>query len=458
MGLTKHPEGSLKELATIAVPLMLTSLSTMTMILADRWFLAHYSITAHNAAVVATTLGWAFIFGWIVLANISEVFVAQFNGAGLHKQMGKPVWQMIWLAALSVFFFLPVSYWGTTAIYGNGFETAYERDYFSIMMMYGPFYPLFGALSGFFIGQGKTRLITYVVIVANIVNIALDQLLIFGVEGWIPSLGIKGAAISTSVATIIQSAILLVAFFSKKHREAHGTLNWKFNFSQFSDCIKIGLPNAIFLVFEILGFAVFYALMKDMGIHYITVVGICQSMWIMFAFFAEGIHKATITVVGNFIGAGKIHLIPQVMKAGLKMNGLYFALMTICVAFGVQFVIHQFLPNADADFVKNIRGPLEACLYFMAIYMFFEGLRYQFGAVLTAAGDTIFLFIAGTTMVWMFIVLPVYLYVVPTGASVETAFSMWVFYSVVSSIVYLGRIWQGKWRSMTISQDLPLKT
>ncbi len=454
MQLTKYPPGSLRELGTLAIPLMLSSLSITIMLLADRWFLAQYSITAHNAAVVATVLGWACIFGWVVLANIAEVFVAQFNGAGLRGQMGVPVWQMIWLSLASILFFLPLSLWGSSWIYGSGPETAYERDYFRIMLLFGPFYPLYVALCGFFIGQGKTRLVISVVVAANIVNIILDNILIFGIAGWIPSLGIKGAAIATSFATTIQAVILIFAFFSKNHRQQHGTLLWKIHPQIFWECLKIGLPNAIFMVCEILAFAVFYALMKDLGMHYITVVGICQNMWILFSFFAEGMNKATATVVANLIGAGRSHLVSNVLKAGVKLNIGFFVVMLAGFWLGTPFIIRQFLPTADAAFVTSINSSLETCLCFMAVYMFFEGLRYQFSGVLQAAGDTVFLFVAGSSMVWLLMILPVYVLVVKNNGSVEMAFSLWIFYSAVSSLAYFLRIVQGKWHSIVISQEL----
>ena len=403
MQLTKYPQGSLRELSKLALPLMLSSLSVTTMLLADRWFLAHYSIAAHNAAVVATVLGWACILGWVILANITQVFVAQFHGGDLRQQMGVPVWQMFWLSIVSIAFFLPLSLWGSVWIYGNGPETAYERDYFRIMLLFGPFYPLYAALCGFFIGQGKTRLVISIVVIANIINIVLDSLLIFGVEGWIPSFGIKGAAIATSLATIIQAAILSVAFFSKTHREQHGTLSWRINPQMFWECVKVGLPNAIFVVCEVLGFAVFYALMKNMGLEYITVVGICQNMWILFSFFPEGINKATATVVGNLIGGGRSDLVSNVIKAGIKLNVFFFAVMLAGFGFGAPFIIGQFLPDASPAFISSIRGSLETCLCFMAFYMLFEGLRFQFAGVLLAAGDTVFLFVAGSSMVWILI-------------------------------------------------------
>ena len=109
MALTKYKEGSIKELASIAFPLMMTSFSVMLMLFVDRLMLANYSLDAHNAAVKAATLGWAFLFGASSLAAIAEVFVAQYNGAGEKKRLGEPVWQMIWFSLATSVCFVPLA-------------------------------------------------------------------------------------------------------------------------------------------------------------------------------------------------------------------------------------------------------------------------------------------------------------------------------------------------------------
>lgn len=454
MGLTKYPEGSIRELWTLSFPLMLSSFSILSMIFADRWLLAHYSTDAHNAAVTATTLGWAFIFGWVALANIAEVFVAQYNGAGLKSRLGEPIWQMLWLSLASWLFFYPLSNWGTELFFGSEALNALERDYFSQMLLFGPFYPACAALCGFFIGQGKTRLVTLVVIFANIANIIFDQILIFGIEGWVPSLGVKGAAIATSLSTILQVIILSFAFFSKTHRCLHGTLLWHPKLKIIWDCLRIGFPNAIFFVCEILAFAVYYAFMKKMGNQYITIVGICQTMIILCSFFSEGINKATAAIVGNFIGAGRSFLVPRVIMAGFKLNAFFFIAIFIGFYFSVPLIIQEFLPTAETSFIAEIQPTLQICLLWMAVYLFFDGLRFQFSGILTAAGDTVFLFFAGTLLVWSFMVAPVYLLVVEGKASVVTACLICVIYSILTSALYFWRIYQGKWSQIVISSEL----
>src|SRR5438045_1277454 len=132
MALTRFAQGSLRELLKIAFPLMISSLSVLFMIFVDMTLLARFSIEALNAAVNSSTLGWGPLFAWMTLASISEVYVAQFNGAGEKQKIGAPVWQMIWLSLLSILFFVPMGLWGTGYIYDTQHQM--ENDYFTWMM------------------------------------------------------------------------------------------------------------------------------------------------------------------------------------------------------------------------------------------------------------------------------------------------------------------------------------
>jgi MATE family multidrug resistance protein len=85
MTLTRFPQGSFRELLSISLPLMLSSLSVMSMIFVDRLLLAHYSTEAMNAAVNATTFGWSLIGPWMVMASISEVLWLSIMELALKK-------------------------------------------------------------------------------------------------------------------------------------------------------------------------------------------------------------------------------------------------------------------------------------------------------------------------------------------------------------------------------------
>lgn len=453
MALTKYPEGSLRELWNIAFPLMLSSLSVMSMLFVDRLLLANYSTQALNAAVNATTLGWSFLVGWMTMASIAEVFVAQYNGAGQKEKLGEPVWQMIWLSLASILCFLPLSLWAGTWFYGDSPDKVYEREYLSWMMYFGPSCPIYSALCAFFVGMGKPKIITILAIVTNIVNALLDMVLIFGIEGYLSPMGVKGAAIATCGSCIFQVAILFFIFLSKNNKLKYGTNQFWLKPTMLWQCIKIGFPSSVFVVLEIFAWAMFYAMMTSVSERHITIAGIGQSLLLLFFFFAEGINKAVSTISGNLIGEKRKELINNVVLSAIKLHLGFFFIVLVASVSTIDLLIGQFLPKASAEMVESIREALMICLIGNTIYLFFEGVRMVFAGVLTAAGDTLFLLIAGASSVWMLLVLPVYLVVVQHSAPIEVAILICVIYSIASCLLYLYRLNKGKWKEISLIHE-----
>ena len=418
--LTKFEEGSVKELWQISLPLMISALASLLMIFVDRCFLARYSLNALNAAVNSGTLAWAFLGGSGMLTVMSEVFVAQYNGAGLYKKIGIPVWQMIWISILSIFLFVPLGLWGSHLFFKNSLNAQLQIDYFGYLMIFGSFYPLMTAFSGFYIGRGKTRLLIYLAIAANIINVIFDWIFIFGIQGIIPSMGMKGAAIATCLGTVFQAAILGYLFFSKKNRELYGTGNYKFHFETFKKCFKVGFPPAIFYFLEIIGWALFFMMMTSLGDIHITISSICQSVVILLSFFFDGLNRGIASLAGNFIGAKKIHLIQSLLKSAIKMQVIFVVITSVFLVFDPKLVLDFLIPGSiekEIFFWTSAAGfsfysILKVCLILVYVYLFFEGIRWIFAGLLTAAGDTMFLLVAGSLSVWVFLLLPVYFIVV----------------------------------------------
>jgi len=133
--LTPFPEGSVRELWNISFPLMISTLASLFMIFTDRIFLAHYSLEALNASVNAGTFAWALMSGVGMIAAMSEVFVAQYNGAKQHRRLAVPAWQMIWFSLFSILFFLPLAVWGSEMIFAGDLYADLEVQYFRWLMV-----------------------------------------------------------------------------------------------------------------------------------------------------------------------------------------------------------------------------------------------------------------------------------------------------------------------------------
>ncbi len=457
--------GSVKELWKISFPLMISFLSLFTMVFVDRIFLSFYSTDALKAATSSGTFSWSLILGFSTLAGLCEVFVAQYNGAKQYKMLGEPVWQMIWLSLLSTLFFLPLGLFAAKSLYGEFSKTNFDYQYFRYTMFLSPLPVLLAALTGFFVGQGKTSIIKWLGLIGNIVNAILDPILIFGIKGVIPSLGILGTSIATVAGIGVQVIILICLFFQKKNQEEYGTNKWRFKLDTFIACLKVGMPPAVFVFVELFGWSIFYRMMAQISGEHILVSSICQSILLLFIFFGLGIEKGAAVVAGNLIGASKQELIPKILQSGIKLLIVFSSVVFFFLVIYPDFLINLFLNNPNSfesgvstsmlssEQLKSLIYDIKVGLCFIFVYMVIEDVRWLINGILTAAGDTMFLMIAGAGSVWLFLLLPTYLFVYLPKADIKVAFFIWVVYSFISVALFYMRFKQGKWKERSLVID-----
>lgn len=449
--LTKHPSGSLMELIKISFPMILTALSANLMIFVDRLILSHYSITAMNAVAASSTTSLVFTFALVSITSISEVFVGQLNGAKKHNQAASPVWQMIWFSLASIFFLIPISQFAAPYIIPDALHEE-GLPYFRILTNFGFLMPLTAAISAFYIGIGKTKIISYIVLIGNVINLILDIILVFGVEGYIPAYGTVGAGIATITSEAIQAIILLIIFFTKQYRKKYQTLNCRFNLASFKKCLKVGSPGAISHASEIGAWAIIFYLAAKTGNDYLTIVTIGQNMFLLFMFLIEGVEKGVIAVCSNLIGAKKINKISLTLNSAIRLYVIFLIIIAI------PLLIY---PNLAIDFfdINNIEK-LNAdqlikysIITFRLIWLYFvlDSLVWIMAGVLTSAGDTRFIMIANSICSWIFGVLPFY-FIVYKFQLVSPGYVWMVnsLYAVVNLFLIYWRYKSGIWKTLKL--------
>ena len=453
--------GNLRELWKVSYPMMVMFLSMSLMIFVDRLFLSWYSTEALNAAVQAGTLSWAMIVGWLTMASMSEVFVAQYNGSNQREKIGRPVWQMIWLCMISFIFFIPMAIWGSPIIY-NVKTAPLSLDFFRYLMFFGPMFALVPGIGGFFVGRGSTQVMQYMAILGNLINIILDPIFIFGIPGIIPQMGVIGAAIATGIGTTVQAIILFFIFMRKENQKTYHTNDIILRPSLLLKSITVGLPPSVFIALELIGWAVFYHLMAEISEVHIFVSGVCQTIFILFMFFGMGLEKGAIAVVGNLIGAGAHEQVQYVFKSGIRLI-TYFTLLiaTFLIVFPNPLINWFFIHPAGeipqisftGDDLIQVKSLIRIGMIFILGQMFFEYCRWLLNGILTAAGDTLFLLFSGVISVWSFLILPTYFFVVLPKAPLIYAFSIWVVYSSLSVVIMYARYRTGKWKKKNLIKE-----
>jgi multidrug resistance protein, MATE family len=119
--LTKYPSGSVSELLSISIPLIITAFSGNFLVVMDRLMLSYYSIDAMNAVSGVGIVFAAFYFPGVAIAGMTEVFVGQYNGSGQFHKMASPVWQMIWFSIASISVYTPLALIGEKFFLADAF-------------------------------------------------------------------------------------------------------------------------------------------------------------------------------------------------------------------------------------------------------------------------------------------------------------------------------------------------
>jgi len=442
--LTKYKPGSFREILYISLPLMMSLLSNTIMILTDRIILAHYSIDAVNA--VATVINTISVFNcaFVATAAIAEVLVGQFNGKREYKKVSSPVWQMLWWSLFSYILYIPCAFWGGHLLIPDAvYDSAYPF-YFWIMLS-GPVFAAVAAISSFYIGIGKTYIVTIAAVVANLINIALDCVLIFGIDGYLDPMSSKGAGIATTIAQIVFLAILAGAFLTKENRKTYHTFNYKFDKKIFIACLKIGLPSTLNSFLLIGGWAVIANYIAAYHENLLTAYNFGLTFYLFFLFYTDALGKTTTTIVSNAIGANTLSVIPRMIKSATMLHLIILLIVFVCTwCFSAEIIILFY--GAHNNFSTEDIHELTLILRSLSLLFFFEGYMGIYSGILLGGGDTRFILITNIIATWIVTVIPciIWLKYFPCKVS-DLNIYLFPFYCLLVFLMYFMRYKTSNW-------------
>lgn len=208
----------------------------------------------------------------------------------------------------------------------------YAGDYLAYRFLGTGFFFLSFALRGFFDGIGIVAAGMLSSITAAVTNIFLNWILIFGNLGF-PEMGVRGAAIASSLSSIPSLLIMLVFFLRKDVTPFFKAQVWKPNFEIIKELCVVGIAPAVEGTLTNLSFAGFYkiaGLISTTTLAASSVVISCMSLSFMPGI-AFGI--AATTILGQAMGQGKIRLAYEGTMRSATFSAIVMGTM------GVVFIV-----------------------------------------------------------------------------------------------------------------------
>jgi putative MATE family efflux protein len=245
-------------------------------------------------------------------------------------------------------------------------------------------------------GTGDAILPMMVMALANVLNIILDPIFIFGIG--VRRMETAGAALATVISQAISCVVILYILFNG-HSGVHVRLKeFMFDARTIWGILRIGIPSSLQLFFRTLMGLALMGIVSAFGTYAIAAYGIGMRLQMVTLMPAFALGTSAATLVGQNLGAGKIK---QAKKSALIATGIDLGMM---LALGILFFI--FAPNVVSIFDKTPAVIHIGTNYFRITALFYSFIA--FGIVLNralgGAGDTFVPMLITFVSLWIILI------------------------------------------------------
>ncbi|MCW4052345.1 MAG: MATE family efflux transporter [Candidatus Bathyarchaeota archaeon] len=443
---------------TLAWPVMVSNLFQTVYNLTDAFWLGKLG----PEAVAAPSISWPIIFLFISLsagfgiAGIS--LVSQYTGAGQSEEANKTAGQLLFFllitataaAALGVIFTAEI----LQLLGASSSVRATTTPYLRIMFLAIPFLFTHFGFRSLLRGYGDTRTPMILTISSSVADAILDPFFVFG-WGFIPAMGVAGAAVTTLMTRGIVAFIDLYLLFSGRVGIKLKLSYLKPDTNMMRKIMSIGVPSSIGQGGTALGFTALMSLVAvednrlagegtllaayGIGFRLINLVNIM--LW-------GGVSSIS-TMVGQNLGANKTDRAARLAKNLL----IYFFFLSV-VASGVVYLLRIPLYRIFINDPVVLDAGSTFIIWFIPSIPFFTLFR-MIGGVFEGSGHTKPSMVLSLLRLWGLRILLAYVFYSFLGMG---ALGIWLGMALgnlggaAAAVLWLSA---GTWKKKIIKQSLP---
>lgn len=389
-----------KEIVRLALPIALQQFMTALVGACDAIMLGKLSQDAMSAVSLATQV--TFVFNLFMFAFMAgeNMFVAQYYGKGDYKGISQvfslvtKICGCIAVVFLAGALFFPeqlmriLTNEETLIVLGSEYLRVIGISY------------VFSGIAQIFLAImkncGAVNMSTLINGVMVILNIALNAVFIFGLSGF-PKMGIKGAALATVLATVVQF-LWSVGYVLCRIRAVKFSLRSceKKLFGRFwQKTVPLLINNLAWGI----GFSMYSVIMGHLGTDAVAANGIANISKNLVVCFCLGLGNAGSIIVGNRLGADRLQEAKEVGETLTKT-----AIIAGIVSGLVLIALSPFITKM-VDLTPTARGYLQKMLLISSYYIAGKSVNCMtIGGIFAAGGDSKFGMLCDSVTLWCIIV------------------------------------------------------
>ena len=389
-----------KEIVRLALPIALQQFMTALVGACDAIMLGKLSQDAMSAVSLATQV--TFVFNLFMFAFMAgeNMFVAQYYGKGDYTGISQ-----VFSLVTKICGCIAVVFLAGTLFFPEQLMRILTNE--ETLIVLGSEYLRVIGISYVFSGIAQTFLAimkncgavnmsTLINGVMVILNIALNAVFIFGLSGF-PKMGIKGAALATVLATVVQF-LWSVGYVLCRIRAVKFSLRSceKKLFGRFwQKTVPLLINNLAWGI----GFSMYSVIMGHLGTDAVAANGIANISKNLVVCFCLGLGNAGSIIVGNRLGADRLQEAKEVGETLTKT-----AIIAGIVSGLVLIALSPFITKM-VDLTPTARGYLQKMLLISSYYIAGKSVNCMtIGGIFAAGGDSKFGMLCDSVTPWCIIV------------------------------------------------------
>ena len=389
-----------KEIVRLALPIALQQFMTALVGACDAIMLGKLSQDAMSAVSLATQV--TFVFNLFMFAFMAgeNMFVAQYYGKGDYTGISQ-----VFSLVTKICGCIAVVFLAGTLFFPEQLMRILTNE--ETLIVLGSEYLRVIGISYVFSGIAQTFLAimkncgavnmsTLINGVMVILNIALNAVFIFGLSGF-PKMGIKGAALATVLATVVQF-LWSVGYVLCRIRAVKFSLRSceKKLFGRFwQKAVPLLINNLAWGI----GFSMYSVIMGHLGTDAVAANGIANISKNLVVCFCLGLGNAGSIIVGNRLGADRLQ---EAKEAGGTLTRT--AIIAGIVSGLVLIALSPFITKM-VDLTPTARGYLQKMLLISSYYIAGKSVNCMtIGGIFAAGGDSKFGMLCDSVTLWCIIV------------------------------------------------------
>lgn len=322
----------IKAISLLGLPIVVGQLGVIVQGMADTIMVGQYGTPELSASAMVNNIYNFIIFFFLGISYATTPITGAAFGKGDHNEVSRSLKESLSVNLLFsgiIMILLTWLYFHLDILGQPQHLMPLVRPYYLILMLSLPFLAGFNALKQFAEAVGHTILPMRVMIVSNILNIALNALLIYGIAG-MPEWGLFGAGMATFIARVFLFAAMMFAVFHGKkfklwtRKSQHSSTTRK----GCTHMAMVGFPIAIQLCLESASFNIAGMFMGWIGDMQLAAHQVMCSISTLIFMIQYGIGAAAAIRISQFRGRGEWSDVKRTVHSAWAL-AILFAIVSV---------------------------------------------------------------------------------------------------------------------------------